>query len=383
MATPLQERHENNSNTTHDSIKSSLKRSKSFGLQRAGVSFAPNKKLCLSPMLSRRNSATIAALYNDSSSSSDEDQDDSQDESCYVNNQRRARKRAFSFKRSASFSDNKLNRAVSKYSDDDEEDVTSNVDVKETRVDESIEKKITAIISPRLSPKQEQIEIEPRNIQLSSPVSNAIVDSIEPTPFTKHGRHDSFTNQSLSGEAKSNIRRSSFDGDQTARSRCFEYLVSAIDEAWARYCDATTYAEDEVFHNDNNSYLPNTPASLGLSDNEDFDEDKREIYDDLEDGYKSASTNITEYDSDFDSKRRASTQPSSVKLQHLKDRLLKAKYYLQDFIESDSVDEACAFWKRWDLVKYATIELVEDDDDDEIIESTIEDLEKGRLYGYS
>ena len=39
------------------------------------------------------------------------------------------------------------------------------------------------------------------------------------------------------------------------------------------------------------------------------------------------------------------------------------------------------FWKRWDMIKYSTIELVEDDDDDEItIESTIEELENGRLF---
>lgn len=32
------------------------------------------------------------------------------------------------------------------------------------------------------------------------------------------------------------------------------------------------------------------------------------------------------------------------------------------------------------MIKYATIELVEDDDDDEIIESTIDELEDGRCF---
>ena len=34
--------------------------------------------------------------------------------------------------------------------------------------------------------------------------------------------------------------------DRNARTRCFEYLIGAIDEAWARYCDATTSFEDDV-----------------------------------------------------------------------------------------------------------------------------------------
>ena len=32
------------------------------------------------------------------------------------------------------------------------------------------------------------------------------------------------------------------------------------------------------------------------------------------------------------------------------------------------------------MIKYATIELVEDDDDDEVVESTIEELERGRMF---
>lgn len=349
--------------------ENNLKRTKSFGIQnQSGVSFAPNKKICLSPMLSRRNSATIAALYNDNSSSesSDEDEDNSQDESCYMNNQRRARKRAFSLKRSLSFADNKLNDAVSKYSDVDDDEGEE-----ESKKHHSSRRSIPSTAG--------NSDVEKKSLKKE-------IESVVPELKKSHHR-DSITSQSFSGDSKSQIRRSSIDCDQVARSRCFDYLVTAIDEAWARYCDATTYAEDEVYNNVD--HLPNTPASLNFSDdNEDEDEegdgDKNDdVYDEVDDGYKSASTNLTEYDSDFELKRRVSSQPSSVRLQQLKDRLLKAKYYLQDFIESDSFDEACAFWKRWDLIKYATIELVEDDDDDEVIESTIEDLEKGRFYGFS
>jgi len=346
---------------------SSLKRSKSFGVSSPGVSFAPNKRLCLSPLLSRRNSATIAALYNSSSESSDEDEDDSQDESCYKNNQKRARKRAFSLKRSLSFADNKLNHAVSKYSDDEDEENEEESKSRSSR-----------------SSRSSSIHNSDNERKSSKSIETVIIPDVK-----KSNRRDSIASQNFSSDGKTQIRRSSIDCDQIARNRCFEYLVSAIDEAWARYCDATTYAEDEVYNND---YLPNTPASLGLSDDnndeqddddDDDDEEKEDVYDEVDDGYKSASTNLTEYDSDFEPKKRVSCQPSSVRLQQLKDRLLKAKYYLQDFLEADSFEEACLFWKRWDLIKYATIELVEDDDDDEVIESTIEDLEKGRLYGFS
>ncbi|EGW32481.1 uncharacterized protein SPAPADRAFT_61548 [Spathaspora passalidarum NRRL Y-27907] len=185
--------------------------------------------------------------------------------------------------------------------------------------------------------------------------------------------------------------------DKTSRSRCFEYLVGAIDEAWARYCDATTHVEDEVYGYD-------TPRSVAT---------------DEEDNFFDNTTDMTEYeDSDFENnhekpqsqqqplaqqqqvpptllqqqqpsfRRRMSSassmsskdDPSSCQLQELKNRLTKAKYYLQDLVDSDDYDEVASFWKRWDMIKYATIELVEDDDDDEIIESTIDELEAGRLF---
>lgn len=177
--------------------------------------------------------------------------------------------------------------------------------------------------------------------------------------------------------------------DRHARTRCFDYLVGAIDEAWARYCDAATYVEDEV-------YGYNTPQ-LVATDDED---------------YVNNSTDITDYDDDDNDDHshrqpgKATTQPvrplfkprmlmlgpptpaalsaavlslGAPHLQHLKDRLTKAKYYLQDLVDSDDHFDVSCFWKRWDMIKYATIELVEDDDDDEVVEATIEELEAGRM----
>ncbi|KAH3668834.1 hypothetical protein OGAPHI_002589 [Ogataea philodendri] len=182
--------------------------------------------------------------------------------------------------------------------------------------------------------------------------------------------------QTVSLEMSPKSRHSLPNSDFAARSRCFEYLVGAIDEAWARYCDATAVDEDEVYGYDGGSAIPQTPNSIALTSDE-------------EEGYKSeisTHTNITEYESDYPAEapkqatRRVSEVPANVRLQQLKDRLIKTKYYLQDFVDSDNINECLLFWKKWDLIKYATIELVEDDDDDEVIESTIEELESGRYF---
>ncbi|GME91506.1 unnamed protein product [Ambrosiozyma monospora] len=121
------------------------------------------------------------------------------------------------------------------------------------------------------------------------------------------------------------------ESDFSARCRCFDYLVGAIDEAWARYCDATSYEEDEVYGYDSSSAIPQTPVSVVSSDDDE--------------GYRSemsTATSITDYESDFQpvSKpsfsimnvpkmssftRRVSEVPSNVRLQQLKDRLIKSK----------------------------------------------------------
>lgn len=154
------------------------------------------------------------------------------------------------------------------------------------------------------------------------------------------------------------------DDDKVSRARCFDYLVGAIDEAWARYCDAASCVEEE---------------SLGLHSPESVATDEEDCF--------GNSTDLTDYDSDVDGKgmpavrlrARLLRDASSCHLQELKDRLTKAKYFLQDLVDSSDYSDAFAFWKRWDMVKYATIELVEDDDDDEVIEAAIDELEHGRL----
>ncbi|EMG46086.1 hypothetical protein SBY92_001200 [Candida maltosa Xu316] len=163
--------------------------------------------------------------------------------------------------------------------------------------------------------------------------------------------------------------------DTKARTRCFEYLIGAIDEAWARYCDATSSVEDDVYGYSNNN---NTRSNIAVSDDEDDDDDDEGSVDDTFDN----NTDITDY-SDFPQHQQqepVKQEQSSNQLQDLKVRLTKAKYYLQELVDSNDLREIELFWKRWDMIKYSTIELVEDDDDDEIIESTIEELENGRLF---
>ncbi|KAH3686605.1 hypothetical protein WICPIJ_002404 [Wickerhamomyces pijperi] len=326
-------------------IDSSLINSTSNHLKRPSVSFLTSepkdvKRMCLG----RRESTNVAAFYTDSAPSSseddDEDNDNSQDESCYLKNQMRARRRAsVRQSRSICFVDNKLSRAVSQYSDDEDELA-------------SVSRKNSFRLANEMHHKL--------SLNYNSSTHSTAVENSSAVSCT---------------EGKAIIKKSALDLDISARNRCFDYLVSAIDEAWALYCDATSYAEDEVL---NKSYTaPAIPRCFRSSDNEDDDDQEEQEDDDFDAGYKSASTNITEYDSDD---KNSSKPTSSVKLQQLKDRLLKAKYYLQDYLDSDELDEAVAFWRRWDLIKYATVELVEDDDEDDVVESTIEDLEKGRYH---
>ena len=117
--------------------------------------------------------------------------------------------------------------------------------------------------------------------------------------------------------------------DRNARARCFEYLVGAIDEAWARYCDATAYVEDEV-----HGYI--TPASLASGDDDEEEED------------------------------------DNKELMNVKCRLLKSKDFLQDHIESFDMNDVKKFWHRWDITKYQMLDVMEDEDD------VLEELESGR-----
>ncbi|CDK27003.1 unnamed protein product [Kuraishia capsulata CBS 1993] len=275
----------------------------------------------------------------DSSSSEDDESADEYVSECNNNKLRKQRRNQRNIAKAfmAAPLDSKLSKAVAQYSDDDADQENYG-------------------FGPQ-SPHIRRLSLGSNIISLPSPPYNA-----QGMPKDGH--------VSASGFAK--VKRPLPESDFRARSRCFEYLITSIDEAWARYCDATTYAEDEVYgFNQSGRMMPETPESIPMSDEEE--------------GYKSTisnSTAITDYESDGDlTKFRISENPSNIKLQELKDRLTKAKYYLQDFVDSDAVRDCLSFWRRWDLIKYATIDLVEDDDDDDVIENTIESLEEGRYYG--
>lgn len=216
--------------------------------------------------------------------------------------------------------------------------------------------------------------------------------------------------------------------DLTARARCFDYLVSAIDEVWAQYCAYTSCAEDEMYAVDGDEKrnktpkhrrttsvysdheLPNSPASLCEEDgnysstNESYgprtpfhesrynsprqmyscNTSSRIIFDDYNDNHDDSISHDDEFGQQSavsDKSLAPSEQPGSVRLLQLKQRLMKAKYYLQDLVDRDDIDSSAAFWNKWDLVKYPAIELVEDDgDDDDTVETVTEELEDGRHY---
>lgn len=215
--------------------------------------------------------------------------------------------------------------------------------------------------------------------------------------------------------------------DLTARAKCFDYLVSAIDEVWAQYCTYTSCAEDELYAVDEDEKvakthrrhvsvysdheLPTSPASLCDEDgnyssaNESYgprtpyhngetsSSYPRQMYNfnrcnTILDGYSDSNGDCTISDDNFmktsavsDKSLAPSEQPGSVRLLNLKQRLMNAKYYLQDLVDRDDIESSASFWNRWDLVKYSAIELVEEDgDDDDIVENVTEELEEGRYY---
>lgn len=206
---------------------------------------------------------------------------------------------------------------------------------------------------------------------------------------------DSASFSSLSTKGSNVWRDALPKSDFAARSRCLDYLVGAIDEAWARYCSSTSRDEEAAYgYCDSLGRMSIQPQAAGKI-NESIDTNSAASV--SEDGsYESDSTNPTDmsdYEVDTSMKKLGhkrsnqgkhlcvSEAPDNIRLQKLKDRLTESKYYLQDYVDSDSFDESILFWKKWDLVKYAAVDLVEDDDDggDDIVENTIEDLEAGRL----
>lgn len=185
--------------------------------------------------------------------------------------------------------------------------------------------------------------------------------------------------------------------DLNARERCFDYIVQSIDEVWARYCDTTSNAEAVVYNNlatkkaQGGVKIPtfsHSHKSLNISENETesdnaaVEEQDDDEEDDESSGYKSEATNPTEYETDYGESRTVSNLPDSVKLQSLKYRLTKAKNDLEQVYDSKEADDSYSFWRRWDMIKYSAVEMMEDDDDDEVIENAIDELEQGRCNTY-
>lgn len=271
--------------------------------------------------------------------------------------------------------DGKLSKAVSQYSDDDEDDDTNSFDTDQAS-NYHHRRRGSMHVVRRASTSFSSAA--------GSPPSMPTGSGLSPSNFAKNSS-TSLLPMLLSPSSRRNYLP---DADFVARSRCFDYLVGAIDEVWARYCDSTAHDEEVAY-----GYAESGENAIAVSPDE--TNTSEEEY-----GTEaSASTSITEYDSDFKRKngaskpnmsvsimghhRRVSEVPANVKLQKLKDRLIKAKYYLQDYVDSDDLDECSLFWKKWDLVKYSAIELVEDDDEDAVIEDTIDSLEEGRYYAAS
>lgn len=301
-------------------------------------------------------------LFDSSDEYDDENSDDEQ--LCYKLNQIKAKRRASS---RISFSSNpnlELSKLISKYSDDEDDvysDTKFNNEFNYKHIDNNDEKDFESVNN---SNRKNSIKEDFKIIQVPK-------------------------------------------SDKLARSRCFEYLIGAIDEAWARYCDATSIVEDEVFYSDENDNVKNNPniilndrncymKKVSFKDNEVYDDDddrysKKGSDDDksLIDNYSINSTDITDYSDNFaKSLKRHRNRINSInsnsnegnQFKVLKDRLTKSKYYLQDLVDSENFEDITRFWNKWDLIKYSTIELVEDDDDDEVIESTIDELENGRYF---
>lgn len=331
------------------------------------------KRACFSRMDVLSGGKFTGCFNLPSSSESDADSDDQQ--SCYIADQIRAKRRASA--RVSFCLNDRMSKALSQYSDDE--------DMEELHM-----KPGHSRTSSIVKPEEEDLDC---TFMCSPPSSsNVRLYNNNNDHIGLRSSPGSFLQISDSCSSTASIKRCMPVCDKQARSRCFDYLIGAIDEAWASYCNAASYVEDET-------YGYNTPASVATDDED----------------YCGNSTDLTDYESDYEkttthvrrpqlahqpaqkmgaisrkpsifgmgsSADMSSTgrDPSSCRLQALKERLIKAKYYLQDLVDSDDYNDAFDFWKRWDMIKYATIELVEDDDDDVVMESTIDELEHGRQF---
>lgn len=307
-----------------------------------------------------------------SSSESDVDSDDQQ--LCYLADQVRAKRRASS--RVSFCVNDQMSKALSQYSDGED-------DVRESCSKSSRPSHLRS--SSTFRPEDEDLDCN----FMGSPVSSSNLRGLD----TRSSNPGSFLHISDSCSLSVSLKRVMPVCDKNARVRCFDYLIGAIDEAWASYCNAASYVEDET-------YGYNSPASVA-TDDEDYCGNTTDLTD-YESEQEHLKSDKTKQRGDFSQQpqqlysaykrpsimgfglnvdmSRTGQDPSSCRLQALKERLIKAKYFLQDLVDSDDYNEAFDFWKRWDMIKYATIELVEDDDDDTVMESTIDELEHGRQF---
>lgn len=178
--------------------------------------------------------------------------------------------------------------------------------------------------------------------------------SLVPTPQTPAADSSESEHSSAAAERRDAARRrrrhslAVLEFDTSARQRCFDYLLSAIDAIWAEYCDSTSAAESQL-------YLPQSPVSEASSASS-------------EENAGSSSHHVA-----------ISSQPESQRLMRMKQRLLDAKYKLTDLAGKCDPDASSQFWKYWDALRYTLVEIVDGEDEDEATD-VLEDLEAGRFY---
>lgn len=428
--------------TTHSDAMATKRRCLGNGMKIAGSRCinigSPENKLCTYRSKSRKGKKNGVKDYDASfSSSSSDDDDDENNSNTFLSSRLRSKSRSNQLRKVKSLTfaiDSKLSKAVSQYSDDSDNDENEEVGLIRRDSDSC-----TSFSSERSSnnKKLPMSNILNNNMNIINNCSNSfsnnkkfsstnnilnvnyvsnhgllnnkrysvnindVVNSIPSSIANNNANLDnSFTSFNVTNRSLKHNNGSIPRCDLVARFRCFEYLVGAIDEAWARYCNSTSYDEDLAYDYDNdndrdcsniscNNYAPivNTPNSQAYSSDDD--------------GYKtefSATTTVTEYDSDFHNNnkigsfsmmsnpsgtsRRVSEVPENVRLQELKDRFTRYKYYLEDMVDSDLYNDCLAFWTKWDLIKYSIVDFVEEEDDeDEDIERRIDELESGRFSG--
>ena len=254
---------------------------------------------------------------------------------------------------------------------------------------------------------------------LSPPYTSPYLSSIKSSEDDENNNNGRKEAKPLRRRSTTSRRRKSFivpESDRKARQRCFDYLVSAIDSVWAQYCDSSSSDEAHMLHDNSKSFhkrslsfgilnhiVPSSPVSLcgdeesypssnDTNDSEVNDNDEYEGEEDDDQRLRGASMDSRYYLSRSAPEKNSSkfplvafhAQSRSDRLLNLKQRLLKAKYYLAEMVDSLDPVSSNVFWRRWDMIKYSTIEVVEDEgDDDDTVEVTCQELEEGRYWRLS